>query len=349
MCEFVRIIAAWHILLYSTFMSRTSLHFVRIVCRRSCQTHGKRGQCDRHSPELAKQMGVAQMTIRRDLDVICQSPGIQRVHGGAIRTLPAVTGNTLYQQRLHTNQKEKTAIARHISSLVSPGETLYLGAGTTTWYVAQALADIPRLTVMTNSLQIAALLGDHSRLTVIVVGGILNREEFSLVGNFARQDVHNLRLDKAIMSIRGVHPVHGLTSELTPDSDQSFMENSSNIIIAADHTKFGAVAANQLSPPRADPSYRYFHPRASGHAHLPGRAGGKNHPSRNRRLPMTIYTSLQSPVNHVPLGSTRRDHRLRNPDCLPGHCGRDSQPPEARSLRSRYRRRAGHSLPGISS
>ena len=244
MCEFVRIIAAWHILLYSTFMNRTSLQQDRL------QTIARRMESEGSVTvtELAKQMGVAQMTIRRDLDVICQSPGIQRVHGGAIRTIPAVTGNTLYQQRLHTNQKEKTAIARHISSLVSPGETLYLGAGTTTWYVAQAIADIPRLTVMTNSLQIAALLGDHSRLTVIVVGGILNREEFSLVGNFARQDVRSLRLDKAIMSIRGIHPVHGLTSELTPDSDQSFMENSSNIIIAADHTKFGAVAANQLAP-----------------------------------------------------------------------------------------------------
>ena len=197
---------------------------------------------------LAEQLNVAQMTIRRDLDVVCQSPVFQRVHGGAVRTLPAATGNTPYHQRLHTNQEEKTAIARHISSLVNPGETLYLGAGTTTWYVAEALADIPRLTVVTNSLQIAALLGDHSRQTVIVVGGILNREEFSLVGNFARQDVRSLRLDKAIMSIRGIHPIHGLTSELTPDSDQSFMENSSNIIIAADHTKFGAVAANQLAP-----------------------------------------------------------------------------------------------------
>jgi len=244
MCEFVRIIAAWHILLYSTFMSKTSLQQDRLqAIARRIESEGSVTVT-----ELAQQMGVAQMTVRRDLDQLCQKPSFRRVHGGAVRNLPLAAGSTPYHQRLIANQDEKTAIARHIAALVKPGETIYLGAGTTTWYVARALADIPGLTVVTNSLQVASLLGDHTRLTVIVVGGFLNREEFSLVGNFARQDVRSLRLDKAIMSIRGIHPTHGLTSELAPDSDQSFMENSDNIIIAADHTKFGLIAHNPIAP-----------------------------------------------------------------------------------------------------
>jgi DeoR/GlpR family transcriptional regulator of sugar metabolism len=83
-----------------------------------------------------------------------------------------------------------------------------------------------------------------------MVGGFLRRNELSLVGHFAETVIRELHLDKAIMGIRGIHPEYGLTSDYPREmmNDRSFMNTIDNVIVVADHTKFGFIATSLTAP-----------------------------------------------------------------------------------------------------
>ena len=146
--------------------------------------------------------------------------------------------------------EEKQLVGRAAANLVGPGEKVYLSAGTTAYWVAHALLSRENLTVVTNSLPNALLLAQNPHIEIIMVGGFLRRNELSLVGHFAEAVVRQLHLDKAIMGIRGIHLEYGLTSDYPREmmNDRSFMNAIENVILVADHTKFGFVATSLTAP-----------------------------------------------------------------------------------------------------
>lgn len=199
--------------------------------------------------ELASEFGVSSMTIRRDLQAMYQKGLIERTHGGAI----VAKGRNLLQApillRLYELVEEKQAIAQAVAQMIKHGEKIYIAAGTTTYWVAKAIANRDDLTVVTNSLPVANLLTSTQDMEVIVVGGFLRRNEYSMVGHFAENMVRDLRLDKVIMGIGGIHPEHGLTNAYPQEMmmDRSYMNISENIIVVADHTKIGKVSTSRTA------------------------------------------------------------------------------------------------------
>jgi DeoR family transcriptional regulator of aga operon len=199
--------------------------------------------------KLAEKFGVSEMTIRRDLQIMYQKGLIERTHGGAVLT----KGRNLLQApiltRLLEQAEEKQAIARCVGQLIMRGEKIYIAAGTTTYYVAKTIAGRSDLTVVTNSLPVVNLLALSKDIEVIMVGGFLRRNEFSMVGHFAENMVHDLRLDKVIMGIGGIHPEYGLTNDYPQEMmmDRSYMSKSENIIVVADHTKVGRVTTSRTA------------------------------------------------------------------------------------------------------
>jgi DeoR/GlpR family transcriptional regulator of sugar metabolism len=85
---------------------------------------------------------------------------------------------------------------------------------------------------------------------LIMVGGFLRRREYTFVGHIAEQVIQNLRLDKVIIGIRGIHPIYGLTSDYPQElmTDRGFLRSGENVIVVADHTKFGFVASGKTAP-----------------------------------------------------------------------------------------------------
>ncbi len=199
--------------------------------------------------ELAEEFGVSQMTIRRDLQALHEKGLIERMHGGASLT----TNYNLMQSpillRLYEQAAEKQAIARAVSQMIAVGEKIYIAAGSTTYWLAKAIASRSDLTVVTNSLPVANLLALSNDMEVILVGGFLRRREYSLVGHFAENMIRDLRLDKVIMGVGGIHPDYGLTNQYPQEMmmDRAYMDISDNIIILADHTKFGRVATTRTA------------------------------------------------------------------------------------------------------
>ncbi|MDZ4159450.1 MAG: DeoR/GlpR family DNA-binding transcription regulator [Anaerolineaceae bacterium] len=204
-----------------------------------------------HVNELAQRFAVSAMTIRRDLEELHQKGMIQRIHGGAVtwsdghkRHEPPVF------ERASEHQAEKRQIAKKVAGMVKEGEKIFLGSGTTTLAIAEELANRRNLTVLTNAITIVNCLVPAPGITVIVLGGFLRRMEMSLIGHFTESALENLRVDKVIIGIRGIDPVHGLTSDNMQElfTDQAILRISKTIIVAADYSKFCHIAAIRTAP-----------------------------------------------------------------------------------------------------
>jgi len=201
--------------------------------------------------DLKNEFQVTSMTIRRDLKEMEENGPVRRTHGGAILSIKAksyLEPPTL--DRMDFMREEKIAIAKDISTFIGPREMIFLGSGTTTLFVAMELSNRDDITVVTNSLLILNHLVSFSEMAVIGVGGFLRRRESSMVGHFADNVIENLRVDKVIMGMRGIHPYFGLTNEDPQElmTDRTILGISDVIIIVADHTKIGHVSTSRTAP-----------------------------------------------------------------------------------------------------
>lgn len=199
--------------------------------------------------ELAKELLVSEMTIRRDLTAMMGQGLIERTHGGAVLAKERNLLQSPILLRLYENNEEKRAIAGAVARMIKHNEKIYIAAGTTTYWVAKEIANRSDLTVVTNSLPVANLLALSKDMEVIVVGGFLRRNEYSMVGHFAESMVHDLRLDKVIMGVGGVHPDYGLTNAYPQEMmmDRSYLGMSDRIVVVADHTKIGRIATSRTA------------------------------------------------------------------------------------------------------
>jgi DeoR/GlpR family transcriptional regulator of sugar metabolism len=200
---------------------------------------------------LASHLGVSPMTIRRDLSELEGQGILTRVHGGAIAADQA--GGPVeppMRERMLRNADEKRQIAKVVAAVTLDGETIFIGSGSTALAVAEAIRNRRNLTVVTNALTVAnALL--HSRgISLIVVGGFLRPSESSLIGHIAERALQDIRVDKVIMGIGGVDPEHGLTGDNLQElmTDRAILGTTDTVIVVADHSKLGHVAASMTAP-----------------------------------------------------------------------------------------------------
>jgi DeoR/GlpR family transcriptional regulator of sugar metabolism len=199
--------------------------------------------------ELSELFGVSESTIRRDLEELDEQGVIQRAHGGAVVVERAAPEPPIIQ-RIAENEEKKRRIGEAAAELVRNGETVFLGSGTTTLEVARNLVKRDNLTVITNALNIANLFAGKPNITVIVVGGLLRHSELSLIGHITEQVLKELHADKVIMGMRAVSIEEGLTSDYLSETmtDRTIIQFAPEVILVADHTKFGKVSTAYVAP-----------------------------------------------------------------------------------------------------
>ena len=200
-------------------------------------------------PALAGHFAVTEMTIRRDLLELGKRGLLERVHGGALLQNDRRGNESPVYERLLDRLDMKQQIGQAAARLIKDGDTIFLGSGSTTMAVAEALLNHRNLSVYTNALNIADALF-HYPVKVTVIGGSLRRTELSLIGDQTEKTIQGLRVDKVIIGIRGIDPVKGLTSDHMEEllTDQAILNISKTIIVVADHTKLGHVAAIRTAP-----------------------------------------------------------------------------------------------------
>lgn len=199
--------------------------------------------------ELSELFGVSESTIRRDLEELSEQGLIQRAHGGAVVVERAVPEPPIIH-RMAENEEEKRRIGQAAAKLVQDGETVFLGSGTTTLEVARNLVERNNLTVITNALNIANFFAGKPNVTVIVMGGLLRHSELSMIGHITEQVLKGLHADKVIMGMRAISVREGLTNDYLPETmtDRAIINFASEVILVADHTKFGKVSTALVAP-----------------------------------------------------------------------------------------------------
>jgi DeoR family transcriptional regulator, aga operon transcriptional repressor len=192
--------------------------------------------------ELSGELGVSSATVRRDLALLEDQRLLARAHGGAVAL------GVLYELPLRYRSTrfhdEKGRIAQAAIERVPEGVAVGMTGGTTTTEVARRLSDRSRLTVVTNSLNIASELAVRPNLKLVVTGGVARAESYELVGPFAESALAALNLDIAIVGVDGISPEAGLTThhEVEAHTNRAMILRARTVIVVADSSKVGQVA-----------------------------------------------------------------------------------------------------------
>lgn len=198
--------------------------------------------------ELTKSLGVSDMTVRRDLDVLAAQGMLEKVHGGAM--LASSTYEPGFEAKSLREKPEKLAIAALARSLVEPGSAIGLSAGTTTWTLAHELRQVPGLTVVTNSMEVADVVqsGPLEDQTVVLTGGVRTRSG-ALVGPVAVQSLRGLNLDMVFMGVHGMDAEVGFTTPnlMEADTNRALVTASRRLVVVADHTKWGVIGVSTFA------------------------------------------------------------------------------------------------------
>lgn len=196
---------------------------------------------------LCEQLGVSEMTIRRDLANLAQQGLLRRVHGGAVNDLGR-SYEPPFPLRSTQSIPAKQAIAQKAVDLILDGDSIALDVGSTTLEMARALQGKTNLTILTASLpianEIAACFSLDSAVRLILSGGIVRPSELSMTGHIAENTYREFHVDKAFIGIAGISLEEGLTEYNLEDGlvKRSLMRNAREKIVVADGSKFGHVS-----------------------------------------------------------------------------------------------------------
>ncbi len=200
--------------------------------------------------ELAQLLGVSDMTVRRDLDLLDEAGLITKVHGGATLRLERSTEEPGFEAKSLRNIGEKHGIAMAAGASVRAGSAIGITAGTTTWQLASHIVDIPDLTVVTNSVRVADVLHQSHRSdrTVVLTGGVRTPSD-ALVGPVAVGALRSLHLDAVYMGVHGMSERAGFTTPnlMEAETNRAFVQATEHLVVLADHTKWNITGLSSIA------------------------------------------------------------------------------------------------------
>lgn len=195
---------------------------------------------------LARHFEVTPQTIRRDINRLCRDGTLERHHGGAL--LRSTTHNVDYGARKTLEPAAKEAIGRSVARHVPDGSSLFINIGTTTEAVARSLVGHTQLSVITNNLNVAALLAGTTEFDVIVAGGLVRNRDGGIVGEATIDFINQFKVDFGIIGISGID-LDGTLLDFDYSEvrvAQAIIRNARTVFLVADHSKFGRGAMVRL-------------------------------------------------------------------------------------------------------
>lgn len=197
---------------------------------------------------LAERFGVTLQTVRRDVKLLSDEGLLARFHGG-VRVPSSTTENIAYRQRQKLNETAKQRIARAVAKAVPENCSLIINIGTTTEAIARELLRHKGLRVITNNLNVAAILSDNPDCEVIVAGGVVRSRDRGIVGEATVDFIAQFKVDIALIGISAIEADGTLR-----DFDyrevkvaRAIIEHSREVWLAADHSKFNRPAMVELA------------------------------------------------------------------------------------------------------
>ncbi|WP_320176442.1 DeoR/GlpR family DNA-binding transcription regulator [Roseovarius pacificus] len=204
--------------------------------------------------ELAQILDVSDQTIRRIVKPLVELGKVRKVHGALVSTQNVM--DPPFLARMNENRSKKVAIANRVAQLISDGGSVMIDTGSTSAFVAQALANRKNLTVITNSAYIASKLAMIEGNRVFMAGTQLRNHDGAAFDRAAFEVIASASVEMSIISASSVHPKRGFLAfdQCEVDIAQAMMEVSARTVMAVDCTKFketGTKASLRMPPLRA--------------------------------------------------------------------------------------------------
>lgn len=197
--------------------------------------------------ELAQRLSLSKETIRRDLTALSKAGVVQKFHGGAMLT--GSTGEGPFRERMGENVFAKALIAGKASRIVSPGQTVFIDTGSTSVYFAEKLAEIPDLTIITNSAEIARTMSlSDNNAHIFLLGGEFNGGNLQTVGNLVTDQIKFFRAHHAILAVGAVDSMTGIMDYSIDEARiaQAMIKQSKSVTVIADSSKFNRIASFEV-------------------------------------------------------------------------------------------------------
>lgn len=197
--------------------------------------------------EIAKELGVSQVTIRRDLSVLNEQKLIRLDHGGSAK-VDYLEGNIepLYETKVYLNHNCKEAIGATAAALIKNYDTVILDSGTTNAQIARHMrySSLRNITVITCDLLVAKELCTEPNVNVLMLGGILRHSFYSAYGVYTEKILQNLKANKFFLGIDAITVENGVSNIVLEEVPvkQLSIQVSDQTIVVADSAKFGRNA-----------------------------------------------------------------------------------------------------------
>lgn len=196
--------------------------------------------------ELAREFGVSEDTIRRDLRELASAGQCIRVYGGALPPAPAP--GKPFSERIGLDADRKAALAETVAGFIHPGMTVFIDAGSTNLAIARAISGIGDLVVATNTPLIAVALMEKPGIQIIMTGGQIDPHVGGAIGVRALRDIETLRPDLCVLGACGIDRRAGLTAELFDDAEfkRAAALASRQVLAAVTNGKLATAAAHSV-------------------------------------------------------------------------------------------------------
>ena len=197
--------------------------------------------------DLAARLGVSLETVRRDVKPLTSDGAVLKMHGAI--GLPSMVGEAPFERRMRENAEAKRLIPKTVAATIGDGESVMLDTGTTTSYLARELLGHRRLTVITNSSDIARTLATVNGNKVYMAGGELRSDSGAAFGGSAVEFVSRFSVNHAVISTGAVDAVMGVMDYDLEEAEfaRMVLSRGSRRVVVTDHTKFGRQGLVQVS------------------------------------------------------------------------------------------------------
>jgi DeoR family transcriptional regulator of aga operon len=197
--------------------------------------------------ELSASLGISRITIRKDLDYLESRGQLHRTHGGALLPSNGTLSDPTLKEKEGLHSSEKQRIAAAAIDLIQEGRCVLLDSGTTTTAIARMLKKFSYLTIITNAVNIAAEL-NGTDFEVLLTGGSLRKNSFSLVGPLAEETLRDMHADILFLGVDGFDFDAGLTTPNVMESrvNRAMVKAASTVVVVCDSTKFNRRSLSKI-------------------------------------------------------------------------------------------------------
>lgn len=190
--------------------------------------------------DIKDQLGVTEVTIRRDLKELEEAGFLTRIHGGAKSNKENHPTNAelSHQEKIKINLPAKREIAQKIAAEIKNGETIFLGSGSTIELACNYLT-VHSAKIITNSIHIFQHLKGKDQFDIVLVGGDYRHITGAFIGTIANDTINNLHFDRCFVGVNGIHSGFAYTDNEREGTTERYILNTGQIkYLVADHSKF---------------------------------------------------------------------------------------------------------------